>query len=359
MNCFRPYPARVKDKEGYRFYGFVSCGSCLACKIQKSSEWAMRLTHEYSQRKKGVFLTLTYNDENLPPNEHLVKNDLQKFFKRLRQYLVRRLRNNLMDLPKYSCLSVSSVEKIAQKKLSGKLKYFSCGEYGDKNGRPHYHAIILGFSKYDKDFVQGVKTSWTKCSWSLLNFDEVFGTVNYDSCRYVADYSFSKQSMKEYVKRGYYTERQGKDEFGNDKIFYDMVKQPPFQLISQGIGLTYINNYRDEILQREKITVHGAERNLPRYYRDKLGLPKLSSPFRFDKAKLDKYENFIKLHRSEFDDYCIKNPLLDPAVDEKHAMYFDYTRKESFFHWYLFKTRKQAEINQYSSSAIHKNRQKL
>lgn len=357
MRCFNPYPARVvQPDKTVKFYGFVPCGSCLACKIQKSSEWAMRLTHEYSQRKKGVFLTLTYNDENLPLNEHLVKKDLQNFFKRLRQYMVRRLRDNLMEQPEYSCMSVSSVEKIAQKKLSGQLKYFSCGEYGDKNGRPHYHAIILGFSKYDKEFINGVKTSWKKCSWNLLNFDEVFGTVNYDSCRYVADYSFSKQSMKEYVRQGYYSERKGKDEFGNDKIFYDMVKQPPFQLVSQGIGLTYLNNYRDELLQREKVTVHGAERNLPRYYREKLGLPKTATSFIYDKQKEEIYLEYKKNNLLAFEQwYQWKGKLYDEV---KHPLK-EFFINQSFYYYHLFKTRQQAEINQYSSTAIHKTRQKL
>ena len=80
---------------------------------------------------KTRFLTLTYADEHLPPNGSLVVADLQKFIKRLRKHYAKR--NNGI-----------------------KLRYYACGEYGDRYGRPHYHAIICGLSlrQEDKDLVK-------------------------------------------------------------------------------------------------------------------------------------------------------------------------------------------------------------
>lgn len=127
------------------------------CKIQKSSEWATRLTHEYSVRKKGVFLTLTYSDEHLPEDKSLHKKHLQDFHKRLRQQLIYRYVDNIRDDVEYRGLSETKLRQIASKNLSGQLKFFACGEYGDEKGRPHYHDIILGFSKYDDFFVNAVK----------------------------------------------------------------------------------------------------------------------------------------------------------------------------------------------------------
>ena len=38
------------------------------------------------------------------------------------------------------------------------IKYFSCGEYGDKYWRPHYHIIIFGYDFADKIFVRMSKS---------------------------------------------------------------------------------------------------------------------------------------------------------------------------------------------------------
>ena len=85
------------------------------CRIALSREWATRVLHESDYWDHSCFTTLTYNNEHLPKDGSLHKDELQKFFKRLRKYLGDR-----------------------------KMKYFACGEYGDEGHRPHYHAILFG-----------------------------------------------------------------------------------------------------------------------------------------------------------------------------------------------------------------------
>jgi hypothetical protein len=60
-----------------------------------------------------AFLTLTYAPEKLSTSS-IRKRDMQLFWKRLRE------------------------------SIQTPIRYFSCGEYGSKNGRPHYHAICWG-----------------------------------------------------------------------------------------------------------------------------------------------------------------------------------------------------------------------
>ena len=92
----------------------VPCGKCLQCRIQKRREWSLRMLHELDVWDKAVFLTLTYNDQSLPYNgpymlsgpgekyqykspigpvvdcwPSLCKEDLQKFWKRLRKIMVK------------------------------------------------------------------------------------------------------------------------------------------------------------------------------------------------------------------------------------------------------------------------------
>ena len=44
----------------------VPCGQCIGCRLERSKMWAVRCMHESQLHDKNCFLTLTYNDENLP-----------------------------------------------------------------------------------------------------------------------------------------------------------------------------------------------------------------------------------------------------------------------------------------------------
>lgn len=67
-----------------------------------------------------LFLTLTYNNENLPKHG-VFKEEVQLFLKRLR----------------------ISLDRLHYKH---NLRYFACAEYGSKSKRPHYHMLNLEFS---------------------------------------------------------------------------------------------------------------------------------------------------------------------------------------------------------------------
>lgn len=103
----------------------VPCGRCPPCRRRKQNEWAFRCQQEALDNKMSVFVTLTYDDVHLPLSDSgeatLCKRHLQKYFKDLRYWL-------------------------------GDIRYFSCGEYGDSFGRPHYHALVFynGSKRFDE-----------------------------------------------------------------------------------------------------------------------------------------------------------------------------------------------------------------
>jgi len=81
---------------------------------------------EQTQHKESCFVTLTYDEANLPIVHHeesdswiptLAKSHVQKF--------IRSVRKKTTHLERH-------------------LSYFAAGEYGDKGGRPHYHLILFG-----------------------------------------------------------------------------------------------------------------------------------------------------------------------------------------------------------------------
>jgi len=133
MRCLKPMYIPVADVLNYPHGRRIPCGQCAACRIQRRKEWSLRLWHERSYWDRSVFVTLTYAEDHLPlckkgiPEGYtgtLVKEDLQKFFKRLR--------------------------RVVRKPI----KYYACGEYGDSTQRPHYHALIFGLGMSERERVQ-------------------------------------------------------------------------------------------------------------------------------------------------------------------------------------------------------------
>jgi len=136
MQCTNPVRLfRVRTKFGYKQINpseypdglLVPCGKCMHCRVAKRREWSLRMLHELDEHEDSIFITLTYDEDNVPENMSLRKADLQKFFKRLRKALGDRT-----------------------------IKYFACGEYGDKTERLHYHSIIFGLSLKDIEATEDI-----------------------------------------------------------------------------------------------------------------------------------------------------------------------------------------------------------
>lgn len=137
----------------------LPCGRCVACKIRQRKEISTRLYHETLAHgdEKCCFLTLTYDEENVPttdlerldgfakkqvdrgvgslPLQTLLVADVQKFMKRLRRHLEYQ--------PK------SAKKREGRDHVTTPIRYFVCGEYGAKFRRPHYHLIIFGWKPSD------------------------------------------------------------------------------------------------------------------------------------------------------------------------------------------------------------------
>lgn len=120
MACFHPLRAwRTRGGEVVlhkerpdSFPLLLPCGGCLGCRLASAKAWALRCRLELQLHPAAAFTTLTYEEKNLPLT--LQKRDLQLWFKRIR------------------------------KESKRKLRYFASGEYGEKHGRPHYHALLFG-----------------------------------------------------------------------------------------------------------------------------------------------------------------------------------------------------------------------
>ena len=212
MNCFYPW---WNEKEKI----FCPCGKCYACRQAKASEWKTRLLVELPYWKKVSFITLTYSNEFLPMDFSLHPEHLRDFWKRLR------------------------------KRIPGqKIKYFACGEYGGKFGRPHYHAILFGVgtSKADMDLITD--------TWKMGRTSNDY--VNASSIGYVTGYV-----LKKYGK------------WRNKEEYEDKGLQVPFQRTSRGLGLDYALAHGEDLSRQLSVRLFtGREVPIPRYFVKKLGI---------------------------------------------------------------------------------------
>lgn len=211
---------------------YVPCGKCMACRISRTTEWTTRIMHEMDNHESSIFVTLTYADEALPVSGNLSKDELQRFFKRLRKRLEPR-----------------------------KVKYYACGEYGSQTKRPHYHAIIFGLSIVEHETEVRHNPDGKKyiaClsgplvdAWKL-GFVSV-GTVTYDSARYTAKYIQKQLS-------------------GEQAVYGEKIIQP-FQLVSNGLGKDYAMRNKAQLSENLYTTHNGVKVGLPKYYQKLLEIP--------------------------------------------------------------------------------------
>lgn len=157
--------AYLTEKYGDRLLR-LPCGHCLSCKLDYSKSWSLRIILEASKYKQNCFVTLTYDDNNLP--DKASKRDFQLFIKRLR------------------------------KVTGNKIKYFGCGEYGSKEKRFHIHIIIFNYDFTDRTFYKRSKGGFLLYTSLLL--DTLWGKgiatvqdVTLETAGYVARYSMKKQ----------------------------------------------------------------------------------------------------------------------------------------------------------------------
>lgn len=243
------------------------------------------------------FVTLTYNNENLPADKGLHKEELSDFNKAFRQDF---------DKP---------------------MRFFACGEYGDNPERlsyfgedldpelvkrPHYHSIMFGVDN-SEETRHILYNNWQKCD--LYKFFgkmwyKTVGAVTPDSCAYVAGYC-QKKLFGELAEK----------EYGD--------KQAPFQLQSKKLGEEYFLQHIETYIKDGFIYFRGAYHPIPKIWKDKFGI-KLDPECMLDNLKrsVDKYN---EVHHTNLDatllfqqfcqSYVIASPyqLIDKNTEELEA----------------------------------------
>lgn len=183
----------------------------------------------------NIFITLTYNDEHLPPGGSLVKADFQNFMKRLRK--------------------VHSPNR---------LSYYMCGEYGENFSRPHYHAILFGIDFPDK--IPHSKNEQGDQLYHSPTLEKIWGLgfayiggVNFQTAAYVSRYVMKKINGEQ-AKTHY-----EKFDVETGEIFN---LQPEYSTMSTNpaIGKSWFEKYRSDVFPSDEIIYAGKQHPVPKYY---------------------------------------------------------------------------------------------
>lgn len=125
---------------------------------------------EAAQYGENSFVTLTYDDDNLPADNSVSPRELTLFIKRLRKEL--------------------------DTQGHGRVRYFGCGEYGERSGRPHYHLALFNYGPCFRGRTEAHRPSCcVRCdlvarAWGKGKID--VGNLEQSSAAYVAGYVTKK-----------------------------------------------------------------------------------------------------------------------------------------------------------------------
>lgn len=213
----------------------LPCGQCIGCKLERSRQWAIRSVHEAGLHENNCFITLTYSDEHLPWRNNLDHSYFQKFMKRLR------------------------------KRFRYRISYFMAGEYGEQDGRPHFHALLFNHDFPDRQYWAKSPSGESIYRSSILEqlwpfgFSSV-GNVTLQSAAYIARYCTKKingdAAIEHYKRHDNLGEYQINPEYG------EMSTRP-------AIGKNWFTKYKEDIYAFDLAEIEGVPLKAPKYY-DKL-----------------------------------------------------------------------------------------
>jgi len=243
MTCYSPLKGYEHPEDGIVFKRMkeagtaidVACGQCMGCRIDRSKEWAARIVHESQMHEENTFVTLTYDQENLPHDGSLNKAHFQKFMKRLRS-----------------------------QNQNNKIRYFHCGEYGEKLSRPHYHACLFGIDFDDKE---PYRVDNDIITYTSLKLEQLWGKgfcslgeLNYQTAAYTSRYIMKKVTGKKAEEHYMRVDPTTGEIYNLEPEYVTMSLKP-------GIGYDWYQKYKTDVFPDEcPVPGRGVYKNVPKYY---------------------------------------------------------------------------------------------
>lgn len=161
----------------------LPCGRCAACRLNRALQWQARCMLEARNTPFNYFITLTYNDDNVPLQSVVVPATGQ-----------------VIKIPVLLKRDYQLFLKSVRKASKAKFRFYLGGEYGDKNGRPHFHLLTFGLPLNDLIYFKRIgKTAYYRSPFLEKFWKKGFILVTPfapSTAKYVANYT-SKRRFRE------------------------------------------------------------------------------------------------------------------------------------------------------------------
>lgn len=308
---FESHSKYLSFMDSFCDYIEIPCGRCIECRKTYARDWSVRCYHESLCHEQNCFITLTIDNlahqkfiSSLEKKNWYCKGCVNgsRYFKYpidysvnrgIIYYFIKRLRDYL-----YRTYNIS-------------IRYFGCGEYGEKYERPHYHILIFGY-----DFTDKVPFKLSNKGVQLFTSDELSNLwpygfsyveeLNHNACSYVAQYCMKK--IKPYDCEDLYDYYYGKiPEFlfmskGNCQVnrcpYIDDIIKDNFNSLRNlyipycndcirtrgGLGFNWLMKYLYDVKRLGFIVIDGKKYPIPDYYKK---IIKLTDEKLYDKLHSD------------------------------------------------------------------------
>lgn len=234
----------------------IPCRYCIGCRLTRQQSWALRCYCESRMHSRNAFITLTYDNDHLPPGGTLDYQHPQKFIRAVRQKL-------------------------------GKFRYFIAGEYGEALQRPHYHLLGFGLDIPDRtrsNSMYSREPLYVSDTLAKLwpHGHHSIGELTYASAAYSASYVLHAHRRTGPDDHHYRRHDPGTGETWDVRPEFARMSLKP------GIGASWLRQYHPECFAHDGIVHAGKIRPLPQYFDTLL---ELIDPDQFDDAQYKRVQS--------------------------------------------------------------------
>lgn len=264
------------------------CGKCIQCRVKNRLTWEYRLRQEIKKwHYIGSFVTATYSDDKYDVSLGLNYEHIQDYYKRLRKH-------------------------------GYNFKAFTTGEYGETEGRCHWHILLFGIPETEKKRLFDL---WNYCYYPRFTVTPITTSRIRYTLKYMDKESFTQKSWRDTVTENC-------DCFAYDihskKFFFNKNGvTPPRSWCSVGLGKSnFIDNFQQ--LYKSGKWIEGCNTYKPSRYqielltRNDLHFGLRRSRFFEENAKVQKEIEKVGLEQFNLNNLCSAWNKEVNAIKEMH-----------------------------------------